>query len=280
VSGKNQHYLPASLLGGFGRPAASGKLREARVAVRRKATGVVETGFPKAETLAYRPGIYRLAAPPAGGDRDVVDKLWNPVENALRDLVARLAARRLQPGDDTLLFDYAASAGVRHPSFEDVAADYQARHGQPAPQGDGVQYARVLALGNQRPVMPTWRWRVLHSPADAPRLMITDRGWMYVGMEDWPTHGLLLPMGPRVAILGYLDDPGLPPRRPAFEEHLDLCQSTIDYLNAAAWDDPYIELMVAHPGDQSRLAALPDHRNLRINALGPYRNRESVGLFD
>jgi hypothetical protein len=45
---------------------------------------------------------------------------------------------------------------------------------------------------------------------------------MYVGQEDWPTHGLYLPMGSRVAILGYLDDPGLPPRRPAFEEHLDL----------------------------------------------------------
>jgi hypothetical protein len=84
----------------------------------------------------------------------------------------------------------------------------------------------------------------------------------------------------RYAILGYLDDPGLPPRRAAFEEHLDLCQSTIDYLNAAAWDDPYIELLGAHPDDQSRLAALPDHRNLRINALGPYRNRESIGLFD
>jgi hypothetical protein len=69
----------------------------------------------------------------------------------------------------------------------------------------------VLALGNQRPVMPAWRWRVLHSPADAPRFMITDRGWMYVGQEDKTTHGLLLPMGRRVAILGYLDDPGLPP---------------------------------------------------------------------
>jgi hypothetical protein len=143
-----------------------------------------------------------------------------------------------------------------------------------------VQYARVLALGNQRPVMPTWRWRVLHSPADTPRFMITDRGWVYVGQEDWPTHGLFLPMGPRVAILGYLDDPGLPPGRPAFAEHLDLCQSTIDYLNAAAWDDPYIELVIAHPDDRSRLADLPDHRNLRINALGPYRNRKSVGLFD
>jgi len=280
VSGRNQHYLPASLIGGFGKPAASGKLREARVAVRRTVTGAVDSGFPKAETLAFRPGMYRLASPPAGIDPDLVDKLWNPVEIGLRDLVSRLAARRLQPGDDQLLFAYAAAAGVRHPSFEDVAADHQARQGLPALQGDNVHYARVLALRNQLPVLPAWRWRVLHNPADAPRFMITDRGWMYVGQEDWPTHGLLLPMGPRVAILGYLDDPGLPPRRPAFEEHLDLCQSTIDYLNAAAWDDPYIELLIAHPDDRNRLAALPDHRNLRINALGPYRNRKSVGLFD
>ena len=280
MSGTKQHYLPASLIGGFGRPAASGKLREARVTVRRKVTGAVDAGVPKAETLAYRPGMYRLASPPAGVDRDAVDKLWDPVETGLGDLAAGLAARHLQRGDDTLLFDYAATAGVRHPSFEDVVADHQARQSQPALQGDSVQYARILALDNQRPVMPTWRWRVLHSPEDAPRFMITDRGWMYVGQEDWPTHGLFLPMGPRVAILGYLNDPGLPPRRPAFEEHLDLCQSAIDYLNAAAWDDPYIELVIAHPGDRSRLATLADHRNLRINALGPYRNRKSVGLFD
>jgi hypothetical protein len=86
MSGTKQHYLPASLIGSFGRPAASGKLREAQVAVRRKATGVVDAGFPKAETLAYRTGMYRLASAPAGADRDVVDKLWDPVENGLRDL--------------------------------------------------------------------------------------------------------------------------------------------------------------------------------------------------
>jgi hypothetical protein len=169
---------------------------------------------------------------------------------------------------------------VRHPSFEDVAAHHQARQGLPAPEGDDVQYARVVALRNQLPTIQAWRWRVLHCSADAPRFMLTDRSWMYVGQEGWPTHGLLLPMGARVAILGYLDDPGLPPRRPAFEEHLDLCQSAIDYLNAAAWDDPYIEFLIAHPDDRGRLAALPDHRNLRINALGPYRKRKSVGLLD
>jgi len=100
--------------------------------VRRKATGAVDSEFPKAERLAYRPGMYRLAAPPAGVDRDAVDRLWNPVENGLRDLAARLAARRLQPGEDHLLFDYAATAGVRHPSFEAVTADHQARQGLPA----------------------------------------------------------------------------------------------------------------------------------------------------
>ena len=240
----------------------------------------MDSDFPAAETLAYRPGMYTLASPPAGINPDAVDSLWDPVETRLRDLVGRLNDRRLQAGDDELLFTYAAMAGVRHPSFEDVAAHYQALQGQAALQGDEVQWARVIALLNQLPELRKWRWRVLHSPADVPKLMITDRGWMYVGQEDWPTAGLVLPMGPRVAILGYLDDPALPPGRPPFEEHLDLCQSTVDYLNAAAWDDPFIELLIAHPDDRDRLASLPDHRNLRINALGPYRNRKSVGLFD
>jgi hypothetical protein len=214
VSGANQHYQPAALIGSFGRPVPTGRLREARVAVRRKATGAVDTGFPKAQKLAYRPGTYRLTSPPPGVDRHVVDKLWDPVETGLRNLTARLAGRCLHPGDDQLLFDYAAAAGVRHPSFEAVVTDHQARQDRPVPQGDEVQYTRVLALGNQRPVMPAWRWRVLHSPADAPRFMITGRGWMYVGMENWPAHGLLLPMGPRGAVLGYLDDTGLLPGRP------------------------------------------------------------------
>jgi len=280
MSGKQQHYLPAVLIGGFGVAAASGRLREATVAVRRTATGAVDPVDPRAESIASLPGIYRLTAPPPGIDRDIVDKLWDPVENKLRDLVVRLTNRRLQPGDDELLFAYAATAGVRHPSFADVAADQQTRNGLAAPLGDDLQHARMAALLNQLPVLRTWRWRVLHSPADVQRFMISDRGWMYVGQEDKTTHGLLLPMGPRVASLGYLDDPGLPPARSAFEEHLDLCQSTMTYLNAAVWDDPFITMLIAHPGDRDRLAGLPDHRTLRINALGPYRNRESVGLFD
>ena len=91
MSGTDQHYLPAVVIGGFGRLAAnSTKLRDAQVAVRRKPGGAVDSDFPAAKTLAYRPGMYRLASPPAGFDRDVVDSLWDPVENRLRDLVGRL----------------------------------------------------------------------------------------------------------------------------------------------------------------------------------------------
>jgi hypothetical protein len=170
---------------------------------------------------------------------------------------------------------------VRHPTFEVIAADYETSQGRSAPQGDDVQYLRVVGLLNQLPQMPTWRLRVLHSPADAPRFMITDRGWLYVGgQEDWQSYGLIFPMSPRVAILGYLDDPRLPPRQPAFSENFDLVPSYIRWFNAVSWDDPYIELLMAHPDDRNRLAGLPDHRKLKINAFGPYRNRKSLGLFD
>src|SRR5438309_163918 len=85
VSGTDQHYLPAVLIGGFGRPT-SRRLRTAQVAVRRKPGGAVDSDFPAAETLAFRPGMYRLSSPPAGFDRDIVDSLWDPVETRLRDL--------------------------------------------------------------------------------------------------------------------------------------------------------------------------------------------------
>ena len=194
--------------------------------MRRKATGAVDSGFPKAEKLAYRPEMYRLASPPAGVDRDIVDKLWEP---------SRTVCATWSPGSlpapaargRPLLFAYAATAGVRHPRSRPWPPTIRRSRAAARRATKCSTRACSHSVTSFR-YCPTWRWRVLHSPADAPRFMITDRGWMYVGQEDWPTHGLLLPMGPRVAILGYLDDPGLAPGRLAFEEHLDLCQSTIN----------------------------------------------------
>ena len=134
MSGKRQHYLPASLLGGFGERASTAKSRE------EKPGGSAESDGPryirgtcKAENEAFRIGMYRLAAPPPGVDRDIIDRLWNPVEGALPDLIRRLTDGKLSRGDDQLLFSYVAMAAVRHLSFEDVARHWQNRHGGAQP---------------------------------------------------------------------------------------------------------------------------------------------------
>lgn len=280
MSGDNQHYLPAALLGGFGVPSASGKRRDALVLPRRKATGNVDPKPTKAEKLAVRKAMYRLIAPPPGVDRDVVDKLWDPVETVLPALVDRLTNRSLQSGDDQLLYAYVAMAAVRHPSFDKIAEAWQKDRGAPPPVGDEIQKMRVEGLHNQLAILSTWRWRVLHVPEDVPRLMITDRGWIYVGEPNRTDHSLFLPMGPTVALLGYLNSPDLPPAKPPFTEHLDLCMSWVEWFNAVAWDDPFIDVLVAHPDDRHLLKNLPDHRDLRVNGYGPYRHRVSSGLMD
>lgn len=279
MSGDNQHHLPAALLGGFGIPT-TGKGRDALVLARRKVTGMVDAKPTKAAKLAVKGPTYRLMNPPNGVDRDVVDKIWNHVERVLPSLIQRLTNRSLKPGDDQFLYEYVAMASVRHPSFEAIAAEWQRQRGAPPPLGDEVQLMRIKGISSQLAQLSTWRWRILHVPDDVPRLMITDRGWIYVGEPDRADHSLLLPMGPRVALLGYLESADLPPAKPPFEEHLDLCLSWVEWFNAVAWDDPFIDVLVSHPADRQLLENLPDHQELRVSALGPYRNRISSGLMD
>ena len=217
ISGSNQHYLPACLIGEFGVASKRGGLREATVAFRSKATGNVH--LDKTKNLAYRKNTYRLENPLDGVDPDSIDKLWEPIESELPELINRLENRSLGADDDERLFYYVATAAVRHPeTFEATATDHNLRNGFQIPKGDYLQIERVEALLNQFRQVPTWKWRVLHSTSDAPRLMITDRGWTYIGEEGRSSLGLLLPMSPRVAIFGYLDEDRLPLRRPPFEE--------------------------------------------------------------
>jgi hypothetical protein len=61
---------------------------------------------------------------------------------------------------------------------------------------------------------------------------------------------------------------------------LDLCQDWIESFNAAAWNDPFIDVLIAHPDDRGLLERLPDHRDLRVSSYGPFRRRRSQGLFD
>jgi hypothetical protein len=287
-----QHFLPAALLGGFGRPNSRRKgARYAAIAVRDLATR--EVRISNAESEAHRRALYRLAAPPPGIDRDAVDELWDSIEPGLPDLIARVEGYALIPGDDSRLLDYAASVWVRHPSFAVVAADHQVKSGQPAPSSDAVQIMRVEGLLNQRKTITDWRWRVLHACPDAPRFVISDLG--FIGIADSPegdaVKGLLnavfVPLSPMVGLLAYLDHPALPPRRQPFTEHRDVVPSWVFWLNACATSTGRGTLIepravFGHPDDEEMLRTLPAANTVRPNPAGPFRGvgMSSVTLLD
>jgi hypothetical protein len=270
MPGTRQHYLPAAVIGGFGRLAAGKPLRDASILVKDLRTGSMR--MSTANNEAHRRALYRLEAPPPGVDADAIDKNWSAIEPKLPGLVARLTNRALVRGDDLLLMQYASMAGVRHPTFTVLAEHHQTEQGQTLPNRDQVQWMRAEALLNQLEEVPKWRWRVLHSPDDAPRFMLSDRGWIYVQEPDQATRAIFLPMGPRVGVLGYLDVEGLPPRRTPFDEHRDLVASWVTWFNAAGGSDAqFTNSLFAHPDDESILRSLPDARHLHVNDYGPFR---------
>ncbi|MDA8283379.1 MAG: DUF4238 domain-containing protein [Actinomycetota bacterium] len=282
MSGDDQHYLPAALIGGFGIARAGKPLRKAQIVVRELASGEVHPAT--AEDIAYRRALYRLEAPGPGVDPDIVDKLWTSVEGDLPAMVARLEAASLEADDPEKWIWYAAMSGVRHPTaFAALAARHQQTRGHSEPAGDQLQVMRVEALLNGQAKMHGWRWRILHSPTDGPRFVLSDRGWNIVREPGYEMHGVWLPVGPRVGILGYLDDPRLPPRRPPFSEHRELALSWAEWLNATAFSDTTITHAVfAHPDDKQRLRDAVKADGLRVTEFGPFRGRHwrASTLFD
>lgn len=271
MAGDDQHYLPAALIGGFGTARAGKPLRKAQIVVRELATGEVHPAT--AEDVASRRALYRLLAPGSGLDPDIVDKLWTPVERDLPAMVARLEAAALEPDDTEKWIWYAAMAGIRHPTaFHALALHHQQSRGEPEPAGDQLQVMRVEALLNGQKTMREWRWRVLHSPSDGPRFVLSDRGWNIVREPSYEMHGVWLPVGPRVGILGYLEDPRLSTRRSPFSEHRELTLSWAQWFNATAFSDTTITHAVfAHPRDEQRLRDAVKGEELRVTEFGPYR---------
>lgn len=282
MSGDDQHYLPAALIGGFGVVRAGKPLRKAQIVVRELASGEVHPAT--AEDVAFRRALYRLLAPGPGVDPDIVDKLWTPVETELPAMVARLDADALEPDDPEKWIRYAAMAGVRHPTaFPALAVYHQQNRGKPEPVGDQIQVMRVEALLNGQSQMRNWRWRVLHGPTDGPRFVLSDRGWNIVREATNEVHGLWLPVGPRVGILGYLDDPRLPPRQPPFSEHREVTLSWAEWFNATAFSDTTMTHSVfGHPDDEQRFQDAVPAASHRVTGFGPYRGQHwrAVTLFD
>ncbi|HKF16717.1 MAG TPA: DUF4238 domain-containing protein [Candidatus Dormibacteraeota bacterium] len=110
-----QHYLPASVIGGFGL-ARSAAPREALVAVRRK--GSAEVTEATAESVASERGLYTLQNPPPGVTADQLDNLWTQeLEPPIHNAIGRLADRSASAQDETAILAYVAALGVRHPVY-------------------------------------------------------------------------------------------------------------------------------------------------------------------
>ncbi|QMU78855.1 DUF4238 domain-containing protein [Streptacidiphilus sp. PB12-B1b] len=245
MSGRKQHYLPAALIGGFGDSAG----RDPRDAVvvwrRRRWEGPREAA---AQYIGWRPGMYRLNDPPPGVDKDVVDKVWETVEPHLPHLVERLAAGRETAEDHSMLMDYVAMAGVRHPNFAQAVNRWRAELGMPIITGDEVHVARLDVLTRGPQLVRGFRWRVLHTSPDAPRFILNDLSWTYIGQQGWAGRGLYFPLSESVALVGWLKR-GLT----GGFDHQVLRPNWVRWLNAATWTEAP-EFIVGHPADALDLA--------------------------
>lgn len=271
MSGDNQHYLPASIIGRFG--CRTGKQwRTARIVMRRVGSpDVMETA---ARHVAFEKELYRLSSPPAGLDADVVDQIWTKLEDRLPRAIQELMRGGLgaEQGSDVLF--YVAACAARHPDvFVDVAGSRQGAAGLPPLTGDILQVARLQSVLDTLSQVNTWRWRVFDCSPDAESLILNDKGFCYLGDTSRPTSGLLLPLRPNLAIFGSLDDP--------IESHFSVRRTltalSVRWVNHLLWLEAPREVY-GHPAAIDAFRRLD--RQPPINRSGPFMWRHGGGWFD
>ena len=248
-------------------------MRDAEVQWRRREWQ--QPRFTKARNIGYVNGMYRISSPPEGVRPDIVDELWDHIEQPLPEAIARIAAREETGAHYGVLLNYAAAASVRHPDFAEWVNRRRNELGMSSVAGDEVHVDRVALLRRGLEQVEGFRWRFVHGPATGPRLVLNDRGWTYVGHQDRPGRGLWIPLNGQVGMLAWL-------QRGAAGgfEHLNLWPGWTTWLNTATWQDAP-SFVVGHPDDGDLLGRLTciDDVAPKLERVGPYRDRRMQGLF-
>ncbi|HLG66361.1 MAG TPA: DUF4238 domain-containing protein [Acidimicrobiales bacterium] len=285
IENSNAHYLPAALIGGFGEAPRRGRharsLRNAKVAVRYTSQPDAVHARVRADSIAREKGIYRLKNPPAGVDRDEIDRLWSSYEPRLPAAVRALEAGRkhVRDSDWSTIRAHLYGLAVRHPDFDKRARTFLLEQGVPDPHPDLVQHERVRTLRETPKLLAACRFALLRS-GDASRFIVNDKG--YTTVKDESDHrGILFPLSGSVAILAAVDVGMISGRPEAWlsGEGL-LTPGATELLNEAAWRQPGIRCVIGHPRDAMRLRNLGVQRDLVMPILGPYGSRGTDGLFD
>ncbi|MBO0684356.1 MAG: hypothetical protein J2P45_14460 [Candidatus Dormibacteraeota bacterium] len=270
---RKHHHLPAAVIGRFGGSHPDG-LRYALIAVRQKKRKS-KAQLSTAEAIAREPDLYRPTSLPAGVEPEQMERLWERIERPLVDSLSRLEAGGHTEDDQDLVFSYLAALGVRRPgALEKVARPRwgTVRHEQGL--GDQLRQARLLVLRNTLSMIRSLRWRMLEAPPDAPRYVVNDLGFTVI--SEWGRKGeaLFVPVGPRLALLGFQHRPT------DLRERVYAAPWTVRWLNAATWTQETAKAVFGHPDDLEMLMELRRVRRVKKSPWGPYRDRRHTLMGD
>jgi hypothetical protein len=261
---RRHQHLPATVIGRFGGPHPEG-LRYALIAVRQKKKS--GASLATADSVAREPDLYRPGELPAGVDPEQMERLWERLERPLVDALPRLDVGSHSTDDQDLVFSYVAALGVRRPGpFEKVARSHWARSGEVALADGDLRLARLVVLRNTVSMLRSLRWRILEAPPDAPRYVLNDLGFSVISESGREGEALFVPVGPRVALLGYQGRPT------GLSERLYPAPWTVRWLNAATWTQQTARAVFAHPDDREMLMELRPVRKVKTNPWAPYRD--------
>src|ERR1700674_1532053 len=268
--GREQHYLPASVIGGFGRLRGS-RRRTALMAVRDKTTPSIQ--FKSARDVAFEPDLYTLTNPPLGLAADVVEQIWTRLEGPLPGTFRALAVRTISAQQIQHLLFYVAACAARHPSVVNTVINpHRKKAGLPPITGDLAVMVRPELVLNTLKQILSWRWRVFQCSPDADPLVINDQGFCYVGEQGRKTSGLLVPLLPGLAVFGSDDQWELP-----FTERRTLTALSIAFVNHVTC--LYAPSRVyGHPDTPEVLERI--HVEPSVNRVCPFMFRHGGGFFD
>lgn len=270
---RNHHHLPAAVIGRFGGAHPEG-LRYALIAVRQKKRKS-RAHLSTAENIAREPELYRPTDLPAGVEPEQMERLWERIERPLLDSLWRLEAGGHSRDDQDLVFSYLAALGVRRPgTFEKVARPGWRPAGQEQGVDDELRLSRLVVLRNTLGLVRSLRWRILEAPPDAPRYVVNDLGFTVI--SEWGRRGeaLFVPLGPRLALLGFQHRPT------DLRERLYPAPWTVRWLNAATWTQDRAKAVFGHPDDLQMLMELRRVRRVKKSPWGPFRDRQHTLMGD
>lgn len=281
ASSSEDHHLPATLIGNFGRcpPSGSQRSRDRLVAVRYKARPA-KIRTVAARYVAKRRDEYRIRKPGTGIDPTFVDQAWAEYEPRLSAAVAALEHGALAEGQWQVLSWHLVAMGVRHPTFRRDVEDFWQQRGVATVDADQVQVERVRTMRETPRMLAASRIAAVRRPTDGRRFVINDKGFSVTGTTG--TRVIVFPLSGDVALL-CVNGIGLLPGRDhpwLVRDDLVFTPAAVEIVNHVAWGQEGISCVIGHPLEAQCLLALDDHMDLVEPRLGWFRESRVRGLFD